>query len=195
MGNLTLIGLIAASCLVGVLVGWFTNNSLGTRTLRRSRTEAEEIIHQAKQDAEHRQTEARLAAREDRRRSRRRADREFRDKKSRLNRFQASLKTTEQELADRQLGLETSQGEVAAQNERATIREAELDNRQALVPEVRHPTDLPVEGRFRGRRHRQRSVLIRTLELDSEISRNRLLSRTAAPKSFCNSTVSKLETN
>ena len=131
MGNLTLIGVIAASCLVGVLVGWLTNSSLGRRALTRARSEAEEIVRQAQQDAEHRQKEARLAAREELRRSRRRADREFRDKKARLNRSQASLKKTQQQLDDHQAQLEASQREVSARSEVAQEREAELARQQS----------------------------------------------------------------
>ncbi|MFQ5719721.1 MAG: ribonuclease Y, partial [Acidobacteriota bacterium] len=126
MGNLTLIGVIAASCLVGTLVGWYLNSSLGRRAVRRARVEAEEIVHQAQQNAEHRQQEARLAAREQMRRARRRADREFRDKKTRVNRARASLTVAEQEV-------EARQGELASREKKLDRRLTEAAAREAKV--------------------------------------------------------------
>ena len=82
MDTLTLGGFIAASGLVGLLLGWLANTLLGRRALARSQREADEITRQAKTDAEHREKEAELAVREERQRARRRSDKEIRERKA-----------------------------------------------------------------------------------------------------------------
>ena len=39
------IGAVAASVLAGLLLGWLANSFVGRRAVRRSRAEAEEIVH------------------------------------------------------------------------------------------------------------------------------------------------------
>jgi ribonucrease Y len=134
MGSLTLlIGISAAAILVGVLVGWLLNSSLGTRSLADARREAEELVRQARQDAEHQIKQAGLAAREEVQKARSRFEQEARQRQDALKRQEGALKEQEQRLAERQADLAQRETDLTARLEAVTARDAEIVLSQARL--------------------------------------------------------------
>jgi ribonuclease Y len=136
MDTLTLAGVIAGSALVGILLGYAVNGLLGRHSVRRASKEAEEIRHEAQQEAEHRQKAAALASREELQRARRRADKEIRRRQAELSKQQSNMASRDRKLAQRRREFEEKEGDLAARLEAAAKAETDLVEKQQVLDAI-----------------------------------------------------------
>jgi ribonuclease Y len=124
---------IAAGALAGGIVGWFLNNRFGRKSLEATRKRADEVLRQARREAEKQRRAALLETKQEILEWRNRADRELRSRRRQLQKRERDLKVglrsqheAEQQLARGQdelrealTGLQTREQEIAAERERA----------------------------------------------------------------------------
>ncbi len=125
----------------GGALGWFINNRLGRNSLEAVHRRSEEILHNARREAEKAKRTALVEAREEIFRQRNKADNDLRSRKGQLLKRERDLKTQRQALQDLEVDL-------GRQRETLQERETALGSKEEELGKAREEVERLLQEEF-----------------------------------------------
>ena len=164
-----------AVSIAGVLLGWFLNNRLGSRSLEACRTRADETVRAAKRSAEKAKKATLLEAQQEVFKVRNQAEKDIRSKRQQVQKKERELRGTRRELqeAERQLGVRA--GEMEAGEQANADREAELETARAEMDALIQEQNSRLERVSTMTQDEARRQLLANLQADARWEAARLI--------------------
>jgi len=118
---------LAASAFVACLIGWFLNNRFGRKSLEATRKRSDEMVRNARRDAEKAKRASVLEAKQEILARRNKADRDLRSRRGQLQKRERDLKAGLQAQQDEQTRLAGSEEEIREAEGKLGDREKEIE--------------------------------------------------------------------
>jgi ribonuclease Y len=129
----------------GGVLGWWFNNRLGKNSIEAVRRRAEEVLHNARREAEKAKRAALVEAREEILLQRNKADNDLRSRKGQISKRERDLKTQQQAFQDLELDLAKQREGIQEREVALAARDEELAKAREEVDRLLHEEFLELE--------------------------------------------------
>ena len=158
---------VPAALAAGGALGWWVNNRLGRNSLEAVRRRSEEILHNARREAEKAKRTALVEAREEIFRQRNKADNDLRSRKGQLQKHERDLKTQRQTLQDLEVDLGRQREVVQERDTALAAKDEELGKAREEVERLLQEEFLELERISAMTRDEARRQLLANLKVEA----------------------------
>jgi ribonucrease Y len=137
--------LVPVALAAGGALGWWINNRLGRNSLEAVHRRSEEILHNARREAEKAKRTALVEAREEIFRQRNKADNDLRSRKGQLLKQERDVKTQRQALQDQELDLARQRDALQEREKVLAAKDEELRVSGEEVEKLKHQQFVELE--------------------------------------------------
>lgn len=159
---------IVIGIVVGLVVGYFVSKSIGANYLDRAKKEAEDIVENARREAESLKQEKLVEAQEEIYELKQKFEKEIEGKRKELDSLSAALENKELEIERNETTLSKKEMELKVQEETLLKRAEELKNAEIRVNELIEQQILELEKVAGMTREEAKNELIREIREEAE---------------------------
>ena len=163
MDLITIISILLA-LIVGVVVGYFVRKSIAEAKIAGARDAAEQILEDAKRDAESLKKEALLEAKDENHKLRNEAEREIRERRNELQKQENRLLQKEENLDRKDESLEKREILLEKRDDSLNKRQQHIEEMESKVDEIVRQQQLELERVSGLTREEARTIIIERVE-------------------------------